>query len=95
MMDYLEKDVDDRYFLSDKMFAYVLDLEEKQQGTKWEGRANNDFINPKIAHTHCLLEELKVKGQVYQTLFQFQTLHLLKSLITKGNYMVEGQMILI
>jgi len=51
MMDYLEEDVDEKYFLSDKMFAYVLDLDEKQQGTKWEGRANNDFINPRIAHT--------------------------------------------
>ena len=60
MMDYLEKDVDKRYFLSDKMFAYVLDLEEKQQGTKWEGRANNDFINPKIAHT---LSVRGIKGQ--------------------------------
>lgn len=60
MMDYLEKDVDEKYFLSDKMFAYVLDLEEKQQGTKWEGRANNDFINPKIAHT---LSVRGIKGQ--------------------------------
>jgi len=60
MMDYLETDVDSRYFLSDKMFAYVLDLEEKQQGTKWEGRANNDFINPRIAHT---LSVRGIKGQ--------------------------------
>ncbi len=60
MMDYLEKDVDKRYFLSDRMFAYVLDLEEKQQGTKWEGRANNDFINPRIAHT---LSVRGIKGQ--------------------------------
>lgn len=51
MMDYLEEDVDEKYFLSDKMFAYVLDLDGKQQGTKWEGRVNNDFINPRIAHT--------------------------------------------
>ena len=60
MMDYLERDVDKRYFLSDKMFAYVLDLEEKQSGTKWEGRANNDFINPLIAHT---LSVRGIKGQ--------------------------------
>ena len=60
MMDYLEEDVDEKYFLSDKMFAYVLDLEEKQQGTKWEGRANNDFINPRIAHT---LSVRGIKGQ--------------------------------
>lgn len=60
MMDYLETDVDEKYFLSDKMFAYVLDLEEKQAGTKWEGRANNDFINPIIAHT---LSVRGIKGQ--------------------------------
>lgn len=60
MMDYLEEDVDEKYFLSDKMFAYVLDLDEKQQGTKWEGRANNDFINPRIAHT---LSVRGIKGQ--------------------------------
>lgn len=60
MVDYLETDVDSKYLLSDKMFAYVLDLEEKQQGTKWEGRANNDFINPIIAHT---LSVRGIKGQ--------------------------------
>lgn len=60
MMDYLETNVDERYFLSDKMFSYVLDLEEKQKGTKWEGRANNDFINPIIAHT---LSVRGIKGQ--------------------------------
>jgi DNA (cytosine-5)-methyltransferase 1 len=60
MMDYLEKDVEQSYFLSDKMMAYVLDLEEKQAGTKWEGRANNDFINPIIAHT---LSVRGIKGQ--------------------------------
>lgn len=60
MMDYLETDVASKYFLSDKMFAYVLDLEEKQQGTKWEGRANNDFINPVVAHT---LSVRGIKGQ--------------------------------
>lgn len=60
MKDFLENQVDERYFLSDKMFAYVLDLEEKQAGTKWEGRANNDFINPIIAHT---LSVRGIKGQ--------------------------------
>ena len=59
-MDYLEDNVVEKYFLSDKMFAYVLDLDEKQQGTKWEGRANNDFINPRIAHT---LSVRGIKGQ--------------------------------
>ena len=60
MVDFLEDNVDEKYFLSDKMFAYVLDLEEKQEGTKWEGRANNDFINPRIAHT---LSVRGIKGQ--------------------------------
>lgn len=40
--------------------TYVLDLEEKQKGTKWEGRANSDYINPKIAHT---LSVRGIKGQ--------------------------------
>lgn len=60
MYDLLEKCVDSKYILSDKMFTYVLDLNEKQQGTKWDGRANNDFINPKIAHT---LSVRGIKGQ--------------------------------
>lgn len=60
MYDYLENDVDDRYFLSDRMMAYVLDLDEKQKGTKWEGRANGDYINPIIAHT---LSVRGIKGQ--------------------------------
>lgn len=60
MYDYLEKNVDKRYFLSDKMMAYVLDLDEKQKGTKWENRANNDYINPVIAHT---LSVRGIKGQ--------------------------------
>jgi DNA (cytosine-5)-methyltransferase 1 len=60
MYDFLEDLVDSKYILSDKMFAYVLDLNEKQKGTKWEGRANNDFINPKVAHT---LSVRGIKGQ--------------------------------
>lgn len=60
MYDYLESDVDEHYYLSNKMMAYVLDLNEKQAGTKWEGRANNDYINPIIAHT---LSVRGIKGQ--------------------------------
>ena len=60
MYEFLEDLVDSKYILSDKMFAYVLDLNEKQKGTKWEDRANNDFINPKIAHT---LSVRGIKGQ--------------------------------
>lgn len=51
VQDYLEKDVDEKYYLSEKMKAYILDLNEAQKGTKWEGRANNDVLNPTIAHT--------------------------------------------
>lgn len=51
MQDFLEKEVDEKYYLSDKMMAYILDLNETQQGTKWEGRANNDTLNNKIART--------------------------------------------
>lgn len=60
MYDLLEKHIDNSYILSDKMFTYVLDLNEKQMGTKWDGRINNDFINPKIAHT---LSVRGIKGQ--------------------------------
>ena len=60
MQDFLDESVESKYFLSDKMTAYVLDLDEKQTGTKWEGRANNDFINPIIAHT---LSVRGIKGQ--------------------------------
>ena len=60
MMDYLEKNVDKRYFLSDRMFAYVLDLEDKMVGTKWEKRQNSSFINPLVAST---LSVRGIKGQ--------------------------------
>lgn len=60
MMDYLEKDVDQKYFLSDRMFAYVLDLDDKMAGTKWEKRQNSSFINPLIAST---LSVRGIKGQ--------------------------------
>ena len=60
MMDYLETDVDKRYFLSDRMFVYALDLEEKMAGTSWEKRQNGSFINPLIAYT---LSVRGIKGQ--------------------------------
>jgi len=50
MVDYLDDGDMSKYILSDKMFKYVLDLDEVQKGTKWEGRANNDYINPAVAH---------------------------------------------
>lgn len=50
--DFLEQPrVDPKYYISDRMFAYALDLDETQKGTAWEGRVNNNYINPPIAHT--------------------------------------------
>ncbi len=60
LKDILENVVDEKYYLSDKMFNYVLDLNEKQKGTKWEGRANNVYINLEIAHT------ISVRGVIGQ-----------------------------
>ena len=51
LKDMLEDEVDEKYYLSDKMMNYVLDNNETQKGTKWEGRADNDTLNSNIAHT--------------------------------------------
>lgn len=51
LRDMLEDEVDEKYYLSEKMMNYVLDNNETQKGTKWEGRADNDTLNSKIAHT--------------------------------------------
>ena len=51
LKDMLDDEVDEKYYLSKKMFNYVLDINDKQKGTAWEGRADNDMLNPKIAHT--------------------------------------------
>lgn len=51
LKDMLEDDVEEKYFLSEKMVNYVLDMNGTQKGTAWEGRADNDVLNPKIAHT--------------------------------------------
>lgn len=50
LKDLLEKEVDEKYFLSQKMTNYVLDLNDSQAGTEWEGRANNDSLNLNVAH---------------------------------------------
>ena len=50
LKDMLEEEVDEKYYLSERMLNYVLDNNETQQGTKWEGRANNDTLNSSIAH---------------------------------------------
>lgn len=51
LKDMLEPEVDEKYFLSEKMIKCVLDINDVQKGTKWEGRANEDMLNPNIAHT--------------------------------------------
>ena len=51
LKDMLEDEVDEKYYLSDKMMNYVLDNNETQKGTKWDGRADNDTLNSAIAHT--------------------------------------------
>lgn len=51
LKDLLEDNVDKKYYLSDKMKNYILDINNVQKGTKWQGRADNDVLNPDIAHT--------------------------------------------
>lgn len=51
LKDMLEDKVDEKYYLSEKMMNYVLDNNDTQKGTKWEGRADNDTLNSNIAHT--------------------------------------------
>lgn len=50
LKDMLEEEVDEKYYLSDKMIDYILDNNDTQKGTKWEGRADNDTLNSDIAH---------------------------------------------
>lgn len=50
LKDILEEAVEEKYYLSEKMFNYILDFNNTQKGTKWEGRADNDILNGNIAH---------------------------------------------
>lgn len=51
MGNYCEGEVDEKFYLSQKMIEYILDIHNVQKGTKWEGRADSDVLNPTIAHT--------------------------------------------
>ena len=51
LKDLLEMEVDEKFYLSDKMKNYILDTNNVQKGTKWEGRADGDVLNPNVAHT--------------------------------------------
>lgn len=50
LKDILETEVDEKYYLSEKMQDYVLDFSNKQKGTAWEGRADKEKLNTDIAH---------------------------------------------
>lgn len=50
LKDILEAEVDKKYYLSEKMQDYVLDFNNKQKGTAWEGRADEEKLNTDIAH---------------------------------------------
>lgn len=50
LKDILETEVDEKYYLSEKMQDYVLDFSNKQKGTAWEGRADEEKLNTDIAH---------------------------------------------
>lgn len=43
--------IDEKYYLSNNMKKYILDVNDTQKGTKWEGRSDNDCLNSDIAHT--------------------------------------------
>ena len=50
LKDLLEEKVDEKYYLKKKMKNYILDINNTQKGTKWEGRADNDTLNSNISH---------------------------------------------
>lgn len=51
LKDMLEKEVDEKYYLSEKGIVYALDLNDVQIGTKWEGSTSNGSINKDVAMT--------------------------------------------
>lgn len=51
LKDILEDNVDEKYYLSEKALNYVLDMNDVQVGTKWEGSTKNGSINKPIAMT--------------------------------------------
>ena len=51
LKDMLEKEVDEKYYLSNKMKEYIFDINDKQENTKWANRADNGKLNPNIAYT--------------------------------------------
>ena len=50
MCDFLDDNVEDKYYLSEKMINYILDMKDIQNNTAWKGRTDNDCLNRRIAH---------------------------------------------
>jgi DNA (cytosine-5)-methyltransferase 1 len=59
--DFKEEKKDILYaYLTEKQKSFILDMSEKQLGTKWDGRTNNGLLNPTIIKT------LQTKGKARQ-----------------------------
>jgi len=64
LKDVLETEVDPKYYLTDKMINYVLDMNDVQKGTKWDNRANNGVLNKEIALTIGVRSDEAQRGGV-------------------------------
>ena len=51
LKDMLEDNVEEKYYLSEKALNYILDINDVQVGTKWEGSTSKGTINKPIAMT--------------------------------------------
>jgi DNA (cytosine-5)-methyltransferase 1 len=51
LLDFIDKDVDQKYYLSEKGINYVLDINDVQKGTKWEGSTSKGKVNKDYAMT--------------------------------------------
>lgn len=51
LLDFIDKNVEDKYYLSEKGINYVLDINDVQKGTKWEGSTSKGSVNKTFAMT--------------------------------------------
>ena len=51
MKDYLEDEVDEKYYLSKKMFNYAFNIQNQAKGIGFSDGVDNSYINPYIAQT--------------------------------------------
>lgn len=51
LLDFIDKNVEDKYYLSEKGINYVLDVNDVQKGTKWEGSTSKGSVNKTFAMT--------------------------------------------